>query len=168
MSNERELRELKIKYIELGAEIEKLKSEKTKIGYKNDPIFLLSFGEYEKIKDKILNRSSWWWLRSSGYDDWIVGVDPSKWVNSFGYNVTGQFAIRPALNIKNIECLKYKPIDGTDKIITCGVTWEKVTEDIFIAENPIGYEKFDDKSNNYETSYIRQWLLDWFEKRRDW
>lgn len=58
--------------------------------------------------------------------------------------------------------------NGVDRIITCGTTWVKITDNIYIAENPIGFEKFDDESNDYESSYIRKWLLNWFEERKNW
>lgn len=169
-----ELKELEQKYVELGVEIQRLKAQQEKIGYKDDPIFLLSVEEYEKYGNEIPELRWWWWLRSTGCTH-----SHSAAVNAFGkvfytghyvYNDFGN--VRPALNLKSYP-MHYNIVstierNGVEKITTCGATWVKIADDIYIAENPIGFDKFDDESNDYESSYIRKWLLNWFKERKNW
>jgi hypothetical protein len=163
MSN---LKELEKKYEELGEEIERLKREERKDGVCTDCIFLLSTEEYEKYKDKIPDINCWWWLRSPTYRFGraaTVNCDGSvsDYGDYVGYN---NGAVRPALRC--IPGQEWKVADS--RIFRCGMTWIKIDENLYIAEVPITFRRFDGDSNNYQTSEIRQFLLNWCEERASW
>ena len=164
MSN---LKELEKKYEELGEEIARLKEEEKKNNVCKDCIFLLSTEEYERYKDKIPYIKCLWWLRSPGdnaYRAAYVGNDGVA--RSSGISITDILdAVRPALRIIPGQ---WRPTDRDDRIFRCGMTWIKIDENLYIAEVPIAFIRFDKKSNNYNTSEIRQFLLDWCNKRRNW
>lgn len=157
------LRELEKKYEELGEEIEKLKKEQD-VDISKDPIFLLSTEEYGKYEHKIPCVNTWWWLRSPGEISGDVAiVNNSGLISGLGIGVKyGGNAVRPAVRLD--RCFKY----DKNKIIYCGVTWVQIDKDLYIAEVPITFRRFDKKSNNYATSEIRKFLLDWYEERVGW
>lgn len=174
------LKELEKKYEELGKEIERLKKEQGIVGFKEDPIFLLSKEEYKKYKDKIPKINCWWWLRSPGDEsDYVAGISDSAFVYDYGSIVNcSDVAVRPALKISDsirTKLRKFIPVINAnklqtyhrfgDRIVFNGVTWMKLSDDIYISEMPIDFRRFDASSNNYETSEIRQFLLKWFEER---
>ena len=158
------LKELEKKYEELGKEIERLKGEK--VGYSDDPIFLLSIEEYEKYKDKIPRVNCFWWLRSKGGSPInAASVNHCGSIDETGYIVTYDYrGVRPALKV---DPNKYYHTDKSH-IIRCGITWIKIDDGLYIAENPITFRRFDDQDNEYAISDIRGFLLDWYEERKSW
>ena len=158
------LNELKKKYEELGKEIEKLeKEESQKVGFQNDPIFLLSVEEYEKYMKKIPQINCWWWLRSPGYYSYsAAGVYLDGSVYDCGLSVySSNNAVRPALK-------PFSGLDGRERIIYCGVTWIKIDKNLYIAEVPIMFNKFGEDNNDYETSEVREKLIKWYNERQHW
>ena len=128
----------------------------TKVGYKDDEIFLLSVEEYEKYKDEIPKIKKWWWLRSPGINHfYLANVDRGGSVFCSGNNVLNNISVRPALHLEYSDC------QIGSRIIKYNFPWIVIDKNLAIAEVPIGFEKFDDKSNNYENSYIRKWLKEW-------
>lgn len=161
-----DLKELEKKYEELGEEIERLKEEekKKKDGVCADCIFLLSTEEYEKYKDKIPHINSWWWLRSPSSSSTraaYISIDGNA--TKYGASVNYIRAIRPAL-----RCIAGQWKVADNRIFRCGMTWIKIDENLYIAEVPIAFRRFDGDSNNYQTSEIRQFLLNWCEERANW
>ena len=148
-----ELAELEKKYKELGEEIERLKGQ---VGFKDDKIFLLSVDEYKKYADKIPS-TPWWWLRSPGCDQNLTYyVYRDGWTDCYGSTVTDDYGcVRPAL----------KHMSTKDKFEWLGATWIRIDENLYIAEMPIAMRRFDAESNDYETSEVRQFLLDWYKER---
>lgn len=65
------------------------------------------------------------------------------------------YGIRPALKIGGVR----------NKIVFNGVTWVKIDKDLYISELPIDFRRFDEESNDYETSEVRKFLLHWLEER---
>lgn len=160
------LKELEKKYEELGKEIERLKGKQL---IKNDPIFLLSAGEYKKHKDRIPHINCWWWLRTSSVlCSHATCVDYGGYVCYTGNSVIDfSGAVRPALRISNLEFNVRREIRYYENyIVFNGVTWTKIDDDLYIAEVPIAFRRFDEKSNDYESSEVRKFLLDWFEDRQ--
>lgn len=129
-----------------------------------DHIFLLSIEEYEKYKDKIPKIDCWWWLRSPGnypYQAAIVGKGGVFY--DVGIYVHGNDgAVRPVVNFSRFEH-DYPKIG--ERIIKYNFPWIVIDEGLAIAEVPIAFRRFDEKSNDYENSEIRQFLLDWYEER---
>ena len=177
------IKELEKKYEELGKEIERLKKEQETVEFKNDPIFLLSKEEYEEYKDKIPKINCCWWLKSPGYSPKRSACVNYGGVGDFGYDICDQFTgVRPALNLqspvvlayftKNLLCgethkTRLMDIVNKDTIVFCGVTWIKIDKYLYISELPIDFRRFDNKSNIYETSEVRKFLLFWFEERAE-
>lgn len=134
----------------------------SKIGFKDDMLFLLSVEEYEKYKDKIDNLGVWWWLRSSGYDSNIVaGVTYDGTVIPNGSYVNSTYDVRPALHYESIEneiILANKP----SYFFWKGNRWKIIDEEnkIAISDRVLLKAQFDTKSNNYENSKIRKKLLE--------
>lgn len=162
------LKELEKKYEELGKAIEKLKRERAN-DISKDPIFLLSAEEYKKYKDKIPQINCGWWLRSPGASFACTAlVDANGFISNFGIGIKydGE-AVRPVLKIPNLKYFKAIKVDETH-IFFCGITWVKIDEDLYIAEVPITFIRFDENSNDYTESEIRKFLLDWYETRKTW
>lgn len=130
----------------------------------DDVIFLLSKKEYLKYKKFIPKLNLRWWLRSPG----LYQVD-AAYINEYGhidrYNVgSTNICVRPALRLD-----KLKINECESKFVYCGVTWLKIGKNIAIAELPISMQKFNKNAgNDYENSYVRKWLLDWYEKRKNY
>lgn len=137
---------------------------------KQDEIFLLSAEGYEKYKDRIPHINILWCLRSPGRNDnYILYVNSTGMIDYYGYNVNiDNYAIRPALRYSN---LKSKIIESKvkDAFIFNETRWIIIDKEkeIAIAELPIAFRRFDEKSNNYETSEIRKWLLDWVDEKSE-
>ena len=131
-----------------------------------DEIFLLSADEYIKYEPNILHIRCWWWLRSPGYySDYAASVrlDGSIYLN--GDNVRcGNDAVRPALRISNLESSNLKV---GDRFVKYDFPWIKIDDNLAIAEVPISFHSFDEKSNDYKTSEIRKFLLNWIDERKD-
>ena len=141
--------------------------------YKDDTIFLLSVEEYKKYKNRIPSINCWWWLRSPGdSSSYAAGVYSSIYnsgaVDAGGLSVyRNDGAVRPALKFSNPDWFsdsgkKYKI---GDRIIAYQFPWIIIDEDLAIAEVPIAFHEFDSNSNDYETSKIRQFLLNWIKER---
>lgn len=125
-----------------------------------DKIFLLSTKEFEEYKDKIPYINCWWWLRSHGYRSdlaLIVGYD--SYIRQGGSRIDfDTVAVRPAI----ITPRDYKV---GERILAYDFPWVVIDRGLAIAETPIGFHRFDGKSNNYEKSAIRQYLLLWLNSR---
>ena len=126
-------------------------------------LFLLSVEEYEKYKRVIPVICSRWWLRSPGrlsYDATLVALDGS--VPTYGFSVDYTNGIRPALRVSKSEISN---LQIGDRKIYYDFPFIKIDEDLLIAEVPIAFDKFDDESNDYETSYVKRFLEEWKEGR---
>lgn len=142
--------------------IDKARIEESCAGFGGDEIFLPSIEEYEKYKDVIPHINTWWWLRSPGNPQGSATyVDYGGSVGSVGYSVsTDIVCVRPMIHLPTNIIASIG-----DKIYLYSFPWVVIDEHLAIAEVPIGFEKFDDGSNNYEESYIRKFLLDWLKER---
>lgn len=158
MSRIEELKKLKEQYEELCEEI---------IDLEKDPVFLLSKEEYEKYQDKIPPIDCCWWLRSRHKEqrDIFACVDTDK-LCSCGADFEYKRDVRPALRISSNEWFVRHL---RDRIIYCGVAWTKIDEKLYIAETPIASKQFNSTQvHGYAFSDIREFLLDWYEKRREY
>ena len=129
-----------------------------------DELFLLSIEEYKKYKGVIPVIGSWWWLRSPGrFSNSAAYVDDDGSVSTYGLNVSLTFGIRPAFRVQKSEILN---LQIGDRKIYYDFPFVKIDEDLLIAEVPIAFDKFDDKSNDYEKSYVKGFLEEWKETRK--
>lgn len=127
-----------------------------------EPIFLLSAEEYEAYKDRIPLIPCVWWLGSQGYFDTDSSYVDHEGDIKFGAVVTSdRYAIRPAIVVRSDEG------EIGNHIIKCGFPWIKIAPCMAIAEVPIAWRRFDTTSNDYRTSEIRQYLLDWYNERKE-
>lgn len=129
-----------------------------------DRVFLLSIEEYEMYMDDIPHINTWWWLRSPGdYSDCAAGVRSDGSVNYCGdYVNIATDCVRPALRYATLKSEISKSKDE-NCFIWNEIKWKIIDKEkeIAIAYMPIAFDKFDDNSNDYESSHIRKWLLDW-------
>lgn len=141
------------------------KWDQRKYDVEQDEIFLLSKEEYERFKSIIPLYSGWWWLRSPGDDSRsAANVDCGGSVNNFGYYYCNDInAVRPALRIRNLES---SDLEIGKRFVEYDFPWVYLGDGLAIAEVPIARRRFDAKNNGYETSEIRQFLLDWLDERR--
>ena len=113
-------------------------------------------------KERIYNFS--WWLRTPGYFSYIACiVFYSGDIHYGGDDVHNYYGIRPALQIANMGDFKVGDVFSIGKycfkIISPKLAW--------LYKQDIGENYFDGKSNNYETSHIKQIVDAWFEKLKD-
>lgn len=126
-----------------------------------DEIFLLSAEEYNKYKSLIPKFGCWWWLRPGYLSEYAAGVDYVGDVDSHGYYVDYiDGCVRPALRLKSSA----HPIGS--RLMKYAFPWIVIDSKLAIAEVPIATHRFDPESNDYQTSEIRQFLLDWIESRK--
>ena len=128
----------------------------------SEPIFLISAEEYEAYKDRIPVIPCWWWLSSMGDSlNHAMGV----WCSEIEYCGDGVDvpirAVRPAIIVRSDES------EIGDRIIKCGFPWIKIAPCMAIAEVPIAWRRFDTISSDYRTSEVRQYLLDWYDERKE-
>ena len=128
----------------------------------NDNLFLLSVDEYNKYENRIPYIACWWWLRSPGtyqYRAAIVSDNGGLYDGGDGvYDYA--VAVRPALRIGN---LKSSNLQIGSKFIRFGFSWTVIDDNLAICDIPIAFNEFDAKSNDYESSEVRKFLLDWYE-----
>lgn len=130
----------------------------------DDKLFLLSEEEYSSVKESIekhrtFQSNCWWWLRSPNnntsnnarlvYCDGYIGSDHIKNANN---GVAPAFIEKTDAKVGTIQ-IKYK------------FPFIYVGNNIWISENFIFWSRFDEESNNYEGSELRQKILKWAEER---
>lgn len=124
----------------------------------HNKMFLLSTEEYKYYTGKISNINTWWWLRSPGGSTYIATcVDYNGGVDNIGGNVSlNRYAVRPALRIPDLKLLS----QNKGLVEYSGHMWEVIDEELelVIAHKIIKHDKFDNRSNDYETSYIKSEL----------
>ena len=106
----------------------------------------------------------WWWLRSPGTSsDYAANVYGDGGVNFGGDRVDNDNnCVRPALKISNLESSNlligdvFEVGDYKFRVISEDLAW--------MHEQDIGLRRFDEKTNIYEQSEIKQFVDDWFEK----
>lgn len=130
-----------------------------------DEIFLLSSDEYKKYGNIIPNVETFWWLRDTGWhDDEAILVRRGGTIDDTGGYVGASFrGVRPALTIEDIV---FANLRIGERYVKYDFPWIKIDNNLAIAEVPIGFNKFDSESNDYEKSEVRQYLLNWVKSRK--
>lgn len=119
-----------------------------------DEITLLSIEEVEKIPQSIRACGRRWWLRSPGYNQKFVA-----YVYDDGdINENGDFiyfdtnTVRPVFKISNLESNIGAPI-------RINKTWCTVIDKgLVLADNPICNHRFHEKSNEWESSELKEFI----------
>ena len=137
------------------------------IGFRDDPIFLLSVEEYEYYKDFIPPYVRGWWLRSSGkYKDSQCTVRDYDYIfHHPEIFVSVTELIRPALNYTNIKSQIIQSTICEDRFIFHDFLFRIIdrTNEIAIAELAIADFEYDIRPTEYEVSSVRRNLLSWYE-----
>ena len=134
---------------------------------------LLSLEEAYKLPQWILANGYCWWLRSPGiYFDLDANINcdsnativldmgyASNWGRSIDYDRGG---IRPALTVANLPSLK---IGETVEVL--GFMAQYVGDNKVLLCEPIFEGRFDSKSNDYETSEVKQKIDEWFKRMKN-
>lgn len=128
-----------------------------KIGFEDDPIFLLNEEEYAKYKNKIPLLDEWWWLRSPGISsDRAITVYEDGSIDAYGREIDYYYnAVRPAIKTPNLD----ENINIGSVITLNDFDFVVIDKDLAIAKEYISKEKFDKNSNDYKTSSVRKFLL---------
>lgn len=123
-------------------------------------ITLLSAKEVEKLPDEMMQYNSWWWLRSPGnYSDYAVFVDCDGSVYNYGCFVDdSRDAVRPALLYKS------KNLKIGDIIYFGDKEWKVIDDKYAFCTTDIGNCRFDERSNNYDKSEIKQYIEKWYRR----
>ena len=163
----KEIRELKTQIADLQKELEKKEGQ---IDWEDtgDPVCLMSVWAYEKYKDKVLPINCWWWLRDLGVNgERAMTVNGAGMVYRNGTEVNiRDVAVRPMLNVEGLELSSERFYNFREFLVYCGITWKRIKDNLYVAEVPIGFHRFDKKSGEYDKSEIREWLLEWYHNRQ--
>jgi len=132
-----------------------------KAGYKDDELFLLSADEFEYYRKLIPEYNDWWWLRSRGrYNycaEYVYDSGYAYCINDLYIDEDG--CVRPALHFDD------STITIGDRFIKYDFPFVCIDRGLAIAEVPIEPHKFDNNSNDYETSEVRRFLEEWRKSR---
>ena len=133
-------------------------------------LFLLSAEEARKIPQDILAlEDGWWWLRSPGnYSKGATVVYDDGSVSNSGRGINnGMVAVRPAIHIEAGQLnFLYRTKKGYVKLGTKPngkpIKWIDISEYVgrpcLLMKKPIEQHRFDEKSNDYNTSEIKMRL----------
>lgn len=119
-----------------------------------DEATLLPVEEARKLQKSIRACGEWWWLRSPGSDqDRAAYAGYGVAVYEHGsYVRDASIAVRPAFRISNLES------KIGDKIMI-GKTWcTIIDEGLVLADSPVCEHRFDSKSNNWESSELKEFI----------
>lgn len=130
-----------------------------------ESIYLLSIQQAERLPRYILAIGDSWWLRTPGTFCGTAEVDENSNVNYFGLKVDYNWCgVRPALTVKNLDSLNYE-IGETVKVL--GLTAQYIGDNSVLLCESIAKHRFDSKSNDYETSEIKQFIEEWLETKKN-
>lgn len=119
-----------------------------------DEITLLSAEEARKVPKSILACGEWWWLRSPGnYQLSSALVSFDGVVYEYGLLVYfALYTVRPAFRISNLES------KIGDKIMISKTWCTIIDEGLALADSPVCEHRFDSKSNNWESSELKEFI----------
>ena len=132
---------------------------------------LLSIEEYENYKELIpylvssdVEEEECWWLRSPGLQRYGVAIVYNGDINEGGINYDfGAYDVRPALKIEVSSANAFK---AGSKLELLDKKWTILNisgqEAYILCDESIGRQLFDDDSNDWETSELKQWLEEQF------
>lgn len=126
---------------------------------------LLSTDEARKLPLRLRKYNDWWWLRSRGsYGSHAAFVYTNGLVNDYGSFANYDNAVRPALQLKNLESSDLK-IGDVFKF--GGKEFEIISDTLAFCTTDIGKHRFDAHRNNYKRSEIKRYVDAWFEKAKE-
>lgn len=129
------------------------------LGFKNDPIFLLSVDEFNACfgQDERLAQC---WLRDEGHHDHFAAfVGRSGSVDRHGdFKHGGYYDLKPVVKLNNVKADKNQVIKYANR------DWFVFRDGYAIAVDPIAHMCFDNAYASYEDSDVRKFLLAWYMK----
>jgi len=135
-----------------------------------EEIALLTVEEAKKLPKWVLANGEWWWLQSAGYSQYCTAfVNNVGWVNALGYSFDRDCVyVRPALKIKNLDLIApaYGIEIGETVRILDRIAFYTGNGKVLLCE-PIGVHRFDEDTNCYENSEIKEFLENWLKKEME-
>lgn len=116
---------------------------------------LLSVQEARKVSKSLrgAGASYCWWLCSPGdAPNLATDVDFYGAIGTYGLPITNCIGVRPALWLES-------PVTKSFKL--AGHRWINVFDNVYLCENFIGFEIFDEKSNQYCGSRVQNFIIAW-------
>ena len=149
--------------------IERIRLVREKTHLDIQGITLLSIEEYKKHKQHIKPASCVWWLRSPGARSECaacVVIDGS--VNGRGEYVNSRYAVRPALQVGNLESANLKV---GDSFCVFGYEWTVISKGLALCDEALEEHAFCEDwrtrgANGYEKSDVKRFLEEWFDEQR--
>ena len=137
------------------------------------PVEILKCDVPKKFGGYVSNNKCWWWLRSPGYFSICAAVvDTSGAVDEFGDNVNfDDLAVRPIIRFNKKEDINRLSKTKKGYVKFLGTKWidisEYLNEPCLLKKECLeGAHKFDDQSNDYETSKIKVYIEKWFKEKQ--
>ena len=129
---------------------------------------LLTVEEAKKLPRRLRMYSRWWWLKTRGYLSCNATlVSQVGYINECGSDISFDGAIRPALKISYLESSGLKIGDTFE---FDGKQFEIISDDKAFCLQDIGECYFNHfvegelgDFNDYEKSYIKNYVDDWFK-----
>lgn len=117
-------------------------------------ITLLSEEEWEKAKEikSVPKYASWWWLRSPGYfSNYATDVGYKGNISNYGDCVSDiSGSVRPAFRVPNLKS------EIGSKIFVGNTLCTVIDTDYALSDTVVYQHRFDEKSNDYDKSEIKQ------------
>ena len=128
-----------------------------------ESITLLSVNEASALPKEILDCGHYYWLRSPGSDSSSAAfVDYGGYVLNFGYYVINyNYGVRPALVIPNLDSLNLRDFE---EITMWDTKWIYIGKNMLFAKDIICERRFDENSNVFEKSEIKEYLDNWLKE----
>lgn len=131
---------------------------------------LLTAEEAKTLPKEILAIGKWWWLQSPGYcSNHAADVCSDGSVNYHGYGVSSTNAVRPTLEIQNLEASN---LNIGDVFRFGNKNFEIISDTKALCTESIGKCFFREDwqaedANDYETSDVKTFVDDWYHHALD-
>ena len=131
---------------------------------------LLSAREFEAYKEYIPTISGECWLRDKGKIDgfaaWVYFDSLNeRYADIEGYPVDAKKYIQPAVYFEDgAKAFNAEKMCVGEQFVVAETVFTVVVVGIAVANKPIGEECFDKESDNYDCTYVKSIIDNWFEK----
>lgn len=129
-----------------------------------ESVTLLSAEEYNHFEGYIPLLHDSWWLRSPGHFRFFSAIVTGDGLGyNYGYHVSGELGVRPALQISNLKSLQ---LSISDEFRVNDNAYTVISNSIVISNNLISkhpFNVYESKGNKYETSDIKRFVDKWAE-----
>ncbi len=128
-----------------------------------EDISLLTTAEAADLPEEIREYREWWWVKTRGVDIGCAPlVDRDGFIDYLGDDVCcDTYAVRPVVTIRNLESLNLKI---GDPLVIKDEKYVYIGNNRALYNDEVNYSKFDEVSDDYEKSLIKQVVDKWLEK----